>query len=723
MRRWTMTRTDTLKKEIAAVEKGVNIRKYFLYSGYKDHHNDPVAITRAYAIKALFTLSKKHIYKSDLIAGSIRGLFASHMDGPELERAEKIADSYDVSYFWSNFDHFAPDLETILELGIGGMIRKISGSMDRLNALDKDEEERRIFLQAAKISMESFSEMAMQYANEARKEMLEADCEEEKLRLRAIADTCEKISIHKPESYREALQLVWLIFQAFSYEGRKAMAFGRLDQYLYRYYRKDKDQGIITREAAVELMENALLKIIEFDHFLGYNYVANICIGGVMPQGEDAVNELSYVILEAVRNCNIPGPNLSARIHNRTDEDFLSTCLDVIGTGLGYPALMNDEVNIPALLRRGYSLEDSRNYAMVGCIENFIPGKQPPWSDGRFNVPKYLEAAINRGNCILTGQQLGYDSGDVSEIKTMEMFMEVFEKQLAYGAEDYMCIFRNENRRINPKFHVSPFLSCFCNDCIERGMDINDGGAFYPSVHGAACMGISTVADSLAALEYVVFDKKLATLTEVMAALKADFMGYEKLQAVLLKAPKYGNNDDYADKYAVWYVEYISRLFDHYRTRDGGSIYIAIAANVENISAGAETAATPDGRRARQALSDAASPMYGMDKNGPTAVVNSVTKPDYTLVTCGTVLNQKFNPDMLRDPQKKKKLLALIRTYFEKGGQEMQINSISREVLLDAAKNPEKYSTLVVRVSGFSAYYTTLSREVQADILARTEHS
>jgi formate C-acetyltransferase len=404
-------------------------------------------------------------------------------------------------------------------------------------------------------------------------------------------------------------------------------------------------------------------------------------------------------------------------------DEFLDECLQVIGTGLGYPALMNDRVNIPALTRHGYSIEDARNYCFVGCIENFIPGKQPAWSDGRFNVPEYLEAVFFRGKSLIDEHYLGVDTGDVAGITDMDAFMRAFEQQLDFAAAEYVTVFANENDRYNRKNYTDPFMSLFCDDCIARGMDINDGGAHYPSAHGAGCMGIGTVADSLAAIEKCVFNEKLFTLTELRDAMAADFKGYETLQAHLIAAPKYGNDDDFVDKYAVWYVDYLDKIFSKYRTPDGGPYYTAIASNTASVYAGMGIGATPDGRHARVPLSDAASPTYGMDQSGTTAVFLSLSKPDYKLVSCGTVLNQKYTEDMLQKPENRAALLAALKVYFARGGQEVQINCVSRETLKDAMEHPEKYAGLVVRVSGFSAYFTKLARAVQEDILHRTEHS
>jgi len=719
-----MSSLEKLKAEMQCAPRDTkNILKYLKYLGYSAHFDEPAPLARAYAIESLFCSHKKYIYENDLTAGSVRGLLSDSFELTDelLTHAGRVCDSYGTNVFWTNVDHFAPDFETFLKDGVGGTIEKIQHSL-KTHGQDSDFEKKKVFLQAAEISMRAFGEMISQYGEAAAQKAETAPEPPQKENLLKIAEICKKIKREKPGSFHEALQLVWFVHTAFLYEGRYAMALGRLDQYLYPFYEHDLASGGLTRERAVELMACTLYKIGEKRYF-GGDDVVNIAIGGVKPDGSGAVNELSFIILEAVRNCNIPGPNLSARIYDGAPDEFLDACLKVIGTGLGYPALMNDEVNIPALLRHGYSLEDCRNYCMVGCIENFIQGKQPPWSDGRYNVPKYIELALNNGCCMQTGARLGPETGGAASFKTMALFMDALEKQMKYGAAEYMMFFRNENERFNPVMYAQPFLSCFCADCIGRGLDINDGGAIYPSVHGAGCMGIATVADSLAAIEEVVYTKKIVSIAKLKEALAANYAGYEDLRRELLRAPKYGNNLDAADKYAVWYVLFTNGLFSKYRTRDGGAIYTAIASNTSNIPAGKEVAATPDGRYSGEPLSDAASPMHGMDKNGPTSVINSMTKPDYTLVSCGTVLNQKFGPSMFTDDAKRAKLLRMVKTYFKKGGQEMQINAVSRDVLHDAMENPQNYKDLVVRVSGFSAYYICLGKDIQQDILKRTEQT
>ncbi len=709
-----MQRLEALKREVFAEARyNAGIADVLYAEGLAAHFDDPSPVTRAYGIERMLTGGTKHVYRNDLIAGSLRGMYETDVSESARKRAERILKSYGMRHFLTNADHFAPDYEGFLKNGVKGTLESIRRSME-LHKNDQDAEKKLNFLRAAEISMAAFGKMIGQYADAARQTAEETGDP----RLQEMAEACCRVAVDPPETFREALQLMWLAHIAFVWEKRYAMAFGRMDQFLYPYYKADLDAGRISREEAAELLSCALIKIADVNR----SDVCNIAIGGVKPaDGTDAVNELSYILLDAVGACGIPGPNLSARISSSTPDEFLDACLRLIGTGIGYPALMNDEVNIPAMARNGYSIEDCRNYCMVGCIENFVPGKQPPWSDGRYNSPKYIELMLNDGVCMQTGVRVGPATGKAEEIGSMEEVMERLHLQMKAGAAEYMALFLNENDRYNRERYAQPFLSCFCRDCIGRGLDVNDGGTVYPSVHGAGCMGIGTVADSLAAIERVVFEEGAATLPELRDALKADFEGYEALQRKLLRAPKYGNNDDFVDKYAVWFVDEHARLFDAYHTPDGGSIYTAIASNVSNIPAGLEVAATPDGRRNGEPLSDAASPMHGMDRNGPTAVVLSTSKPDYTKVSCGTVLNQKYSPSMFKEDDNRARLRALIRVYFARGGQEMQINSVSREILTDAMEHPGKYGSLVVRVSGFSDYYTRLSREVQKDILKRTE--
>ena len=695
-----------LNKELCIKPDGEYAPYYYRFNGFKKDLAAKPCDLRANGIYSLFTETKPVILKNELIAGNKRSLFVTGVDSLKLTYAKNTIGIFKDRWFWEGRDHYAPDYRRVLSRGIPGLIEDIDRSLIR----HRTDAEKCDTLRSMRHTLVGFSQMIENYACAAENALSVEGYD--KKRLEDIIQTCRALISRKPSSFREALQLVWFCHSAFLLEERYAMALGRLDQYLYPFYKNDIEKGITTDEEVIELLENIFIRL--------QDDVVNICIGGQNPEGECEANPLSLCILRAVGNCNVPGPNLSLRLTPNTPDEFLDECLKVIGTGLGYPAIMNDDVNIAALKKYGYDDEDVYDYCMVGCIENFITGKQPPWSDGRFDTPRFLDFVFNNGISRINNT-VGLDLGSLDDIKTMDDFMRAYEKQLAYGADEYYANFSSATNWINQKFIPDPFLSCFCYDCIGRGLDIHDGGAKYASAHGAVVMGIGTVSDSLAAIEKVIFIDKEATLTELRDALNSNFEGYEELHKKLLSVPKYGNNDDFVDKYAIWFVDYLGSLFEKYNTYDGGRFCLLAAANTSSIYSGAQTNATPDGRKRGEPLSDAASPGYGRDRRGPTATINSVSKPDYTKVACGTVVNQKYSPEMFSD-EKRSRILALVRTLFKKGGQEIQINATSREILEKAMEDPDSYRDLVVRVSGFSAFYVTLGREVQLDILNRTQH-
>lgn len=695
---------EQLNSELRQEYTGTYADFYYRYLGYKSDMTASYQMFRANGIYSLFTSGKPVILKSELIAGN-KALLYCEVEKFRLDYAKQQLALFGARTFRTNADHYAPDYDRILSLGICGLEKEIDVSLEK----HRDDDKKCETLRSMKRVLCGFKKMIENYVESAKECMQNPEYNPEYLD--SIIRNCTAILEHKPQSFAEALQLVWFCHNSFVMEGRNAIALGRLDQYLYPFYKADIENGVITEEEVTELLENVFIKL-KCD-------VVNICIGGQNSKGECMVNGLSYCIVEAVKNCNIPGPNLSLRYTENTPDDFLDKCLISIGTGLGYPAIMNDDVNIAALKKYGYEEEDIYNYSMVGCIENFITGMQPPWTDSRFDTPRFFDYVFNNGES-KKNVSFGIDTGDVENIKSMDEFMAVFEKQLSAGVEEYVACFYAKNDSVNQRYYPEPFLSLFCYDCIGRGLDINNGGAKYPFAHGVGLMGIGTTADSLAAIEKVVFVDKKASLTDLKNAMNSNFEGYEDLHKELLDAPKYGNNDDFVDKYAVWFVDFFSSCFSKYKTRDGGGIYISAAANVSNIYAGSMINATPDGRKRGQPLSDAASPTYGRDVKGATSTMSSVSKPDYTKIACGSVVNQKFSPEMFNETNRKK-LASLIRTYFKKGGQEIQINATSREVLVDAMNNPDKYRSLVVRVSGFSAFYVDLDKAVQLDILNRTQ--
>lgn len=695
---------EALNGELKQSPKGVYAPYYFRYLGYQEDLTAEISLLRAKGIYTLFAKTKPVILKHELLAGNTKSLFCEE-DPAMLQQAKTIGNKVPQRSFFTNRDHYAPHYEPILQLGISGLIETIDASL----VIHESSTEKRLTLSAMKTTLLGFREMIENYARAAERSL--EDPAYDPQRLRFLISNCRALLREPPQSFAEALQLIWFCHLAFLMEERYAMALGRLDQYLYPFFKADRESGVLSEEQAITLLENLFIKL--------QNDTVNICIGGQNKNGDCQINELSRCILRSVRNCNVPGPNLSLRYTPNTPDDFLDECLQTIGTGLGYPAIMNDRVNIAALKKYGYDENDVYDYSMVGCIENFITGKQPPWSDGRFDTPRFFDYVFNDGVSVTNGSA-GKKPKPLESILSMEEFRKELESQLAFGVKEYVLKFTTRNNSIHQAYYSEPFLSCFCHDCIGRGLDLNNGGSRYPSVHGVALMGIGTVSDSMAAIERVVFEEKAATLTQLRDALNADFVGYEHLRERLLSAPKYGNNDEFVDKYAVWFLDFLGEQFSRYKTRDGGGIYIAAAANTSNIAAGKIVNATPDGRKRGEPLSDAASPTYGRDTHGATSTLLSVSKPDYTKVACGSVVNQKFSPAMFTS-EKRKKLMALIKTYFKKGGQEIQINATSREILTDAMEHPEKYQSLVVRVSGFSAFYVTLDRDVQMDILHRTQ--
>ncbi len=517
------------------------------------------------------------------------------------------------------------------------------------------------------------------------------------------AECLDAIASGAPRSFRQALQLVWLTHLAYKTEGRYHMALGRIDQYLWPFYQRDIQAGELTPEEALDYLCHLWARLDEIGE------VQNICIGGLTPDGEDATNELSFLCLEATRRVQSPHTNLSARFHDRTPQRFHRACFEVIRSGIGFPAIFNDHVLLPGLEEIGIPPEAGRDYCMVGCIETMLPGRQPAWSDSRFNTPLYLLQAL---------RQLGAEAHP-----TYERLVALFQQALAEAVAAHAAVVNAHIARFPAEKYPDPFLSAFTRDCIGRGRDINAGGAQFPRLHGVAVMGLATIADSLAAVKKLVFEEARLGCAELLAALEADFAGAEALrQALLHKAPKYGNDDPYVDEIAAQVVQWTAEECLKHEVIGGGRFVSAMAANVQNISAGKEVGATPDGRKAFTPLSDAASPYFGRDLNGPTAFLQSVSTPDYHKVLTGSVINMRFDPDHFAGEEGARRFLTFTNYFVAQRIPELQFNFSKNETLLAARREPEKYRDLVVRVSGFSARFVELAEEVQDDIMRRRAH-
>jgi pyruvate formate-lyase/glycerol dehydratase family glycyl radical enzyme len=612
--------------------------------------------------------------------------------------------------FRTHADHHAPDYPELLRLGFGGLRERVASSLAR-----HTEPERRTFLTSVAVALDGASRHMRRWA--VRLAALADEHPGHAELLQQQAQMMDRLAEHEPATFWEALQLVFSVHSIMQMDDRYAMAFGRLDQYMHPFYQADRDAGRLTRDEAQVLLEHFFAKLT------AYEDVQNITVGGVRPKdGEDATNDLSFLILEACERVGRPGGNVTARIHAKTPPAFLRKCAEVIRSGIGYPAVFSDAVEIPALLEQGYGLEEACDYGFVGCIEVFIPGRMAPWADSRFNLLRCVNLALHGGVDNLTGEAVGPPTG---EPKNWDAFYDAFHTQMRALLREHIKALSEEKQAVGDRADefTSPLMSALTADCIERGRDLNDGGARHPANHGVAGMGIGTTADALMAVKRLVYDEKRFDLAQLKGMLAANFGGYEAERQVLLRrAPKYGNNDAEVDAIAVRVTHDFGTECLRHRTPQGGRYWGLMAANVQNIPAGREVGATADGRFSQQPLSDASSPTFGRDRKGPTAVIHSVAKLPYHLCPGGNVVNIKLHPSVLRGESGLAALAALIRTAFDLGAIELQFNTVDRKLLLAAMERPDEYRDLVVRVSGFSAHFVSLDRAVQEDVLARTEH-
>ncbi len=651
----------------------------------------PEPLVRAHAFAAVLDEAPLHLYDGEAIVGS-KASFVLDALPPDVSPAEFEALSGEWRSrgqrdFTAGFDHTLADYRTLLAEGVGGALRRVGRRREQPCA-----PEQTVFLDALTVTLEAFGRFIRRHADAVRRAGRGHS-----------AAMIEPLATDPPRTFHEALLLVWLTHIAFVSEGRCHNALGRIDQYLYPFYRDDLAAGRLTREGALDLLCHLWAKI----HELGE--VTNLCIGGLTPEGTDGTNELSFLCLEATQWVRSPHANLSARFHDGTPDAFHRACFECIRTGVGFPAIFNDHVLIPGLVEIGIPPAIARDHCMVGCIETMLAGRQPPWSDSRFNTPQFLLKAMARMR----------EEGERSFERLWALFVEEVSEGIARHAE----WINGHIARFPPERFPDPFLSALTRDCIDRARDVNDGGAQFPRMHGIAVMGLATLADSLAAVRRCVFETGEIAYDDLMDALDANFQGAEPLRRHLLHgAPKYGNDESEVDELAERIVPLLAEECLKHAVHGGGWFVSAMAANVQNISAGTQVGATPDGRESAAPLSDAASPYFGRDRKGPTALLQSVSRPDYHRVLTGSVINLRFDPDWFQDAQAATRFGALTRFFVERRIPELQFNFTSDRVLLDAREHPENYADLVVRVSGFSAYYTRLDPVVQDDILRRRAH-
>lgn len=645
--------------------------------------------------------------------------------------------------------HLAVNFPLLLEKGLDGLIEKVAERRSRINLTVLEDLHGEQFLKGIDIVLKAVSAHIARYAELARRMAAEELRPARRDELLAIADNCELIAHRPPQTFWQALQLCYFIQLILQIESNgHSVSFGRMDQYLYPFYRRDVElSGSLDREQAIELLHGCWLKLLEVNKIrsgshskasAGSPLYQNVTIGGqTLINGEpmDAVNPLSYAILESCGRLRSTQPNLSVRYHAGMSGDFLDACVQVIRCGFGMPAFNNDEIVIPEFIRLGIGKADAYDYAAIGCIETAVGGKWGYRCTGMsfINFARVMLAALEGGRDATSGKVFLPQAQALSQgnFTDFEQVMAAWDTQIRYYTR----------RSIEIEYVVDTMLeenvpdilcSALVDDCIERAKSIKQGGAKYDWVSGLQ-VGIANLGNSLAAVKKLVFDQGAIGQQQLAAALAEDFAGltHEQLRQRLINgAPKYGNDEDSVDALLVRaYQTYIDELKQyrnprHGRGSIGGGYYAGTSSISANVPFGAATMATPDGRRARTPLAEGASPASGTDHLGPTAVIGSVGKLPTAAILGGVLLNQKLNPATLDNDADRQKLMALLRTFFEvHKGWHIQYNIVSRETLLAAKQHPDQYRDLVVRVAGYSAFFTALSPDAQDDIIARTEHT
>ena len=683
------------------------------------------------------------------------------------------------NYFYNGIGHVCVQYDKVLKIGYRGIINEANRAIDALDVSDPEYIDRYNFLTAVIESCEAVIEYARRYSRLAREHAASATCPVRKKEYERIAQNCARVPEFGATTFHEACQSFWFVQLLLQVESSgHSISPGRFDQYMYPYYKADLDAGRITREEAQELIDciwvkfndiNKVRDAVSADGFAGYGMFQNLIVGGQNIYGMDATNDLSYMCLEAAMHVPLPQPSISIRVWNGSPEDLLLKAAALTRLGTGLPAYYNDEIIIPSIMARGLTLEDARDYCIIGCVEPQKPGKTDGWHDAAFfNMCRPLELVFSNG--MDKGKKIGPDTGDVAEMQTFDEFYSAYKTQQAYMVK----LLVNANNAIDAahaKRCPLPFQSCMVDDCIGRGKSLQEGGAVY-NFTGPQGFGIANNTDGLIAVKQLVFDEKRVTMSELREALKANFgygisgpaaervtteiaielakegieitpmaietiyrevttlesldesarARYKEIKRLIdEECPKYGNDIYDVDMFARDVANTYTKEVEKYRNVRGGIFQAGLYPVSANVPLGGTTGATPDGRLAYTPLADGIGPASGRDVKGPTATANSVAKLEQCVASNGTLLNQKFHPSALEGMSGLTKFVALIRSYFDQKGMHMQFNVVTRETLLDAQTHPEKYKTLVVRVAGYSALFTTLSKSLQDDIINRTQ--
>lgn len=610
------------------------------------------------------------------------------------------------------------------------LIAEALAKLDFINdpeATDKQQE-----LQAMDISCDAAILFAERHADMAEKMAEEERNPQRKAELRKIADVCRWVPAHAPRDMQEAIQMYWFVHLGTVTElnGWDCMNPGHIDQHLYPFYEKGLKEGTLTRDKAKELISCLWIKFnnqpappkvgITALESGTYNDFTNINIGGIDREGKDAVNDVTYMILEVQEELHELQPGLSIHVAKVNPDEFVMAGARVIRQGHGYPSCFNPDVYTKELIRQGKTVEDANEGGCSGCIEVGAFGKEAYILTGYLNTPKILEITLNNGIDPMTGKKLGLETGDPRTFKTFDELYDAYHKQMVHFVDMKLAV-NNYIERMFSLYAPATFLSLFIDDCISKGKDYYSGGARYNTTY-IQCTGLGTITDCLSTLKKHVFEDKKFTMDEILAAVSRNFEGNEKMrQFIINRTPFFGNDDDYADTIAVKVYDDLVRAIEGHPNTRGGKTQLNMLSTTCHNYFGSVCGASVNGRLAKFAISDGTSPAHGADTNGPTAVIKSLGKLDQTK-SGGTLLNVRFVPSLLKRDEDLKKLVSLIRTYFNMGGHHIQFNIVDTQTLLDAQKEPESYKDLLVRVAGYSDYFNDMTEQLQNEIIARTEN-
>ncbi|HAM99781.1 MAG TPA: formate C-acetyltransferase/glycerol dehydratase family glycyl radical enzyme [Marinilabiliales bacterium] len=620
----------------------------------------------------------------------------------------------------------------IFQKGMLDLKKDIQQSMAAIQPDSPEASEKMEELKAMDIAADALILFAARYARELDNLALQETDKTRKAELIEMARICRKVPAHAPETFHEMLQHYWFVHVGVITELNPWDSFnpGRLDQHLYPFYKKETESGILTKEWAIEILQSFWVKFnnhpsppkmgVTALESNTYTDFALINLGGVKEDGTDAVNELTYILLDVIEEMRILQPSSMVQVSEKNPDSFVKRAVHISKTGFGQPSYFNTDAIVKELVRQGKSIEDARNGGASGCVETGAFGTESYILTGYFNLTKILEVTLHNGVDPVTGKKIGIESGNPATFKQFSDVMEAFKKQLHHFAN-----IKIKGNLIIEKLYAEqmpvPFLSLIIDDCIANAKDYNAGGARYNTSYVQG-VGLGSITDSLTAIKYHVFDQKNLTMYEMLEAIKTNFVGYEELRHDLVyETPKYGNDDDYADAHAVEVFNIFYDAVDGLPTARGGVFRINMLPTTSHVYFGSKIKAMPDGRKAFEPLSEGISPFQGADKKGPTAVIKSASKIDH-IRTGGTLLNQKFSPSFFKDESGITKLTQLIRSYFKLGGHHIQFNVVNAETLREAQRQPEKYSDLIVRVAGYSDYFNDLGESLQEEIIRRTEH-